>query len=267
MTMDVAPGDEIVETFDHGVVTLCLNRPARLNAITAPMFESLLARCERIAADADVGALVLAGAGRAFCAGGDVREMADRVPEAPAQAVATLRRRMEIARLLHEMPKPTIARVQGPAAGAGFCLALACDMRIAGQEASFTLAFGRVGYASDYGGSYFLPRLVGPAKARELYFTSAVVSAPEALALGLVNHVVPAASLDDEVHALAKGLASGPRVALAQMKRNLNEADGGSLAQVLDTEAEGQIRCRFTEDHREAARAFLERRAPVFRGR
>ncbi len=265
--MERAQDDDIVETFDHGVVTLCLNRPTRLNAITVPMFESLLARCERIAADPDVGALVLAGAGRAFCAGGDIHEMADRAVESPAQAVATLRRRMEIARLLREMGKPTIARVQGPAAGAGFCLALACDMRIAGPDASFTLAFGRVGYASDYGGSYFLPKLVGPAKARELYFTNAVVNVPEALALGIVNRVVPAPSLAAEVDALARSLASGPRVALAQMKRNLNEADGGSLARVLDTEAEGQIRCRFTEDHREAARAFLERRSPVFRGR
>lgn len=265
--MEPAQADDILETVADGVVTLCLNRPARLNAVTAPMFESLLERCERIAADSQIGALVLAGAGRAFCAGGDIHEMADRAAETPAQAVATLRRRMEIARLLHEMPKPTIAKVHGPAAGAGFCLALACDLRIAGPAASFTLAFGRVGYASDYGGSYFLPKLVGPAKARELYFTNAMVTAPEALALGIVNRVVAAGALDTEVATLAGSLAAGPRIALAQMKRNLNEADGGSLAHVLDTEAEGQIRCRFTEDHREAARAFLERRPPRFRGR
>jgi 2-(1,2-epoxy-1,2-dihydrophenyl)acetyl-CoA isomerase len=258
---------DIVETCEDGVVTLLLDRPAQLNAVTAPMFESLLERCERIAGDESVGALVLAGAGRAFCAGGDVKEMADRAPEAPQAAVATLRRRMEIARLLHEMPKPTIAKVQGPAAGAGVCLALACDLRIAGPGASFTLAFGRVGYSGDYGGSYFLPRLVGAAKARELYFTSAKLGAQEALDLGIVNRVVTAEALDAEVAQLAASLASGPRVALAQMKRNLNAADEGTLADVLDIEAEGQIRCRFTEDHREAARAFLERRAPRFRGR
>lgn len=257
----------IVETREEGVVTLLLNRPAQLNAVTAPMFESLLERCERIAADESVGALVLAGAGRAFCAGGDVKEMADRAPEAADAAVATLRRRMEIARLLHEMEKPTIAKVHGPAAGAGCCLALACDLRIAGPGASFTLAFGRMGYAGDYGGSYFLPRLVGPAKARELYYTSVTVGAQEALELRMVNRVVAAEALDAAVAELAASLASGPRVALAQMKRNLNAADERALADVLDIEAEGQIRCRFTEDHREAARAFLERRPPRFRGR
>lgn len=264
MERDAVP---IVEAHHHGVVTLLLDRPDRLNAITAPMFESLLERCTRIASDPEVGALVLAGAGRAFCAGGDVKEMADRAPEPAEVAVATLRRRMELARLLHEMPKPTIARVHGPAAGAGLCLALACDLRIASPDASFTTAFGRVGYAGDYGGSYFLPRLVGQAKARELYFTSATVGADEALALGLVNRIVPGDALDDHVTALAEGLAAGPRVALAQMKRNLATAERGDLGAVLDSEAEGQIRCRFTEDHREAARAFLERRPPRFTGR
>lgn len=257
----------IVETCEEGVVTLLLNRPAQLNAITVSMFESLLERCERIAADERVGALVLAGAGRAFCAGGDVKEMVDRAEEDLAVAVATLRRRMEIVRLLHEMPKPTIARIHGPAAGAGVCLALACDLRIAGPQARFTLAFGRVGYAGDYGGSYFLPKLVGTAKARELYFTSAAVGAQEAAAIGLVNRVVDGDVLDGEVTALATSLASGPRVALAQMKRNLNAAQEGDLRTVLDIEAEGQIRCRFTEDHREGVRAFSERRAPRFRGR
>lgn len=259
--------EPIVETCEGGVVTLLLNRPACLNAITAPMFESLLERCNRIAGDDRVGALVLAGAGRAFCAGGDVKEMVDRGAESEAAAVATLRRRMEIARLLHEMPKPTIAKIHGPAAGAGVCLALACDLRIAGPRASFSLAFGRMGYAGDYAGSFFLPRLVGAAKARELYFTSASIDALEAQALGLVNRVVADESLDNEVSALAGAMASGPRIAFAQMKRNLNAADAGDLGKVLDIEAEGQIRCRLTEDHREAARAFLERRSPVFRGR
>ncbi len=263
----MADAEPIVETFAGGVATLLLNRPARLNALTAPMFESLLERCARIAADERVGALVLAGAGRAFCAGGDVKEMVDRGAESETAAVATLRRRMEVVRLLHEMPKPTLAKIQGPAAGAGVCLALACDVRIAGPAASFTLAFGRVGYAGDYGGSYFLPRLVGAAKARELYFTSASVNAAEAQALGLVNRVVADEALDGDVAALAAALASGPRVALAQMKRNLNASEAGDLGAVLDIEAEGQIRCRLTEDHREAARAFLERRAPQFRGR
>lgn len=266
--MTAATSDLLEARDGDGVVTLTLNRPARLNAITVPMFEQLLATLERLAADAAVGAVVLAGAGRGFCAGGDVGEMANRVPgEAPDDAVRTLRRRMRIAQLLHEMPQPTLAAIQGPAAGAGLCLALACDLRIAGADASFTTAFGRMGYAGDYGGSYFLPRLVGTAKARELYFASAVVGAEEALRIGLVNRLVPTADVAPETHALATALARGPRLALAQMKRNLNCADGGDLAALLDLEAEGQIRCRLTDDHREAARAFVEKRPPRFTGR
>lgn len=257
----------LLETGDDGVTTLTLNRPERLNAITGDMFERLLATLERIAGDASVGAVILAGAGRAFSAGGDIGEMADRNPaESPAEAVRTLRRRMELVRLLHEMPQPTLARVNGPAAGAGMCLALACDLRIAGPAAAFTTAFAKVGYAGDYGGSYFLPRLVGTGKARELYFTAAKVDADEALRIGLVNRVVAQAQLVTATHALAASFAAGPRLALAQMKRNLNRAEGEGLSALLDLEAEGQIRCRLTDDHREAARAFIEKRPPLFKG-
>jgi len=259
--------DHLLESSADGVTTLTFNRPDRLNAISAPMFERLLDTLERLAADTTVGAVVLAGAGRAFSAGGDVGEMANRSPESPADAVRTLRRRMEIVRLLHEMPKPTLARVQGPAAGAGMCLAIACDTRIASPAASFTTAFAKVGYSGDYGGSYFLPRLVGPAKARELYFTASRVDAQEALRIGLVNRLVEQEQLAEATQAAAAALAAGPRLALAQMKRNLNLAGGTGLPALLDLEAEGQIRCRFTEDHREAARAFMEKRPPVFKGR
>lgn len=260
--------DHLLESSADGVTTLTFNRPERLNAISAPMFERLLGILERIAADTSVGAVVLAGAGRAFSAGGDVGEMANRgTAESPEEAVRTLRRRMEIVRLLHEMPKPTLARVQGPAAGAGMCLAIACDMRIASPAARFTTAFARVGYSGDYGGSYFLPLLVGPAKARELYFTASSVDADEALRIGLVNRVVEQAQLAGATQAAAAALAAGPRLALARMKRNLNLAGGNSLPALLDLEAEGQIRCRLTEDHREAARAFMEKRPPVFKGR
>ncbi|MES2972172.1 MAG: enoyl-CoA hydratase [Pseudomonadota bacterium] len=258
----------LLESCIDGVTTLTFNRPDRLNAISAPMFERLLDILERIAADNTVGAVVLAGAGRAFSAGGDVGEMANRgSAETPEDAVRTLRRRMEIVRLLHEMPKPTLACVQGPAAGAGMCLAIACDMRIASPSATFTTAFAKVGYSGDYGGSYFLPRLVGAAKARELYFTASSVNAQEAQRIGLVNRVVEQAELAGITHAMAAALAGGPRLALAQMKRNLNLAGGSGLPALLDLEAEGQIRCRLTEDHREAARAFMEKRPPVFKGR
>jgi 2-(1,2-epoxy-1,2-dihydrophenyl)acetyl-CoA isomerase len=174
---------------------------------------------------------------------------------------------MEVSRWLHELPKPTIAMVRGAAAGAGLSLALACDLRIAGDTARFGTAFARVGYSGDFGGSYFLTRLVGTAKARELYFTADLVDAPQALALGLVNRVVPDARLEEETMALAARLARGPRVAYRYMKKNLNAAETGTLKDVFDLEAWHHTRTGMTEDHREAARAFVDKREPAFRGR
>jgi 2-(1,2-epoxy-1,2-dihydrophenyl)acetyl-CoA isomerase len=191
-------------------------------------------------------------------------EMAGADLEERAQG---LRSRMEVSRWLHEMPKPTIAMVRGPAAGAGLSLALACDLRIAGDSARFGTAFARVGYSGDFGGSYFLTQLVGTAVARELYYTAALVDAPQALALGLVNRVVPDDRLEGETMALASQIASGPRVAHRYMKRNLNAAENGTLKELLDLEAWHHTRTGMTDDHREAARAFVEKRAPVFRGR
>ena len=262
--------DDLIETVEGGVATLTLNRPDRMNAMSPPMMRDLLAAVTRHAADPDIGVVVLTGAGRAFCAGGDVKamaegkEFADDSLEAKAQA---LRGSMEISRLLHEMPKPTIAMVGGAAAGAGLSLALACDLRIAGTEAKFTTAFARVGYSGDFGGSYFLSQLVGTAKARELYYTAALLDAEQALAIGLVNRVVPQAELGAETQALADQLARGPRVALRYMKRNMNAAETGSLTELLDLEAWHHSRCGMTEDHREAAQAFVDKRQPVFKGR
>jgi len=178
-----------------------------------------------------------------------------------------LRSAMEVSRWLHEMPKPTIAMVRGAAAGAGLSLAMACDLRIAGDSARFGTAFARVGYSGDFGGSYFLTRLVGTAKARELYYTAELVDAPQALAWGLVNRVVPDAQLEEETMALASRIAGGPRIALRYMKRNMNAAETGTLKDLLDLEAWHHTRTGMTEDHREAARAFVEKRAPTFRGR
>jgi 2-(1,2-epoxy-1,2-dihydrophenyl)acetyl-CoA isomerase len=212
---------------------------------------------------------VLTGAGRAFCAGGDVKAMAEggNSDQTPEERIVDLRRRMESARLLHEIAKPTIAMVRGPAAGAGLSLALACDLRIAGADARFTTAFAKVGLSGDFGGHYFLTRIVGTAKARELYFTSPMIDATRALELGLVNRVVADAALEAETMALARSLANGPRVALGYMKQNLNLAEGASLAQVMDAEAMRHTRCSATEDHREAAAAFVAKRAPAFKGR
>src|SRR5712692_7543802 len=191
-------------------------------------------------------------------------EMAGDTLEERAQG---LRAHMETSRWLHEMPKPTIAMVRGAAAGAGLSLALACDLRIAGESAKLTTAFARVGYSGDFGGSYYLTQLVGTAKARELYYTADIVDAQQALALGIVNRVAPDARLEEETMALAARLSRGPRIAYRYMRRNFNAAESGTLQDSLDLEAWHHTRCGMTEDHREAAKAFVEKREPVFKGR
>jgi 2-(1,2-epoxy-1,2-dihydrophenyl)acetyl-CoA isomerase len=259
---------ELIETIADGVATLTLNRPDRLNALSAPIMEGLLEALPRLASDAAIGAIVLTGAGRAFCAGGDVKRMAsETVPRSSEEDVARLRSRMEISRLLHEIPKPTIAMVNGAAAGAGLAMALACDLRFAGESARFVTAFAKVGFSGDFGGSYFLSKLVGTGKARELYFTAEPLDASQALSLGIVNRVVRDAELANATMDFARKLAKGPRIALGLMKQNFNAAENGTLSELLDLEARRQIETGKTEDHKEAARAFVEKRAPVFAGR
>ena len=261
---------DLLESVKDGVAVLTLNRPDRLNAMSGEMLDAMLEALPRLADDAAVGALVLTGAGRGFCAGGDVKAMAEGREfggDTLEEKASALRSRMEVARWLHEMPKPTIAMVRGAAAGAGLSLAMACDLRIAGDSARFASAFARVGYSGDFGGSWFLTQLVGTAKARELYYTAEILGAEQALALGLANRVVPDARLEEETLALARRIAAGPRIALRYMKRNMNAAEAGTLKDLLDLEAWHHTRCGMTEDHREAARAFVDKREPVFRGR
>jgi 2-(1,2-epoxy-1,2-dihydrophenyl)acetyl-CoA isomerase len=262
--------EDVLETVKDGVAVLTLNRPERLNAMSGPMLDTLLEALPRLAEDPTVGVVVLTGAGRGFCAGGDVKAMAEgrefggTTFEEKAQA---LRSRMEVSRWLHEMPKVTIAMVRGAAAGAGLSLALACDLRVASDTARFATAFARVGYSGDFGGSWYLTQLVGSAKARELYYTADIVDAQTALALGIVNRVVPDGRLEEETMALAARLGRGPRIAYQYMKRNFNAAESGTLKDSLDLEAWHHTRCGMTEDHREAARAFVDKREPVFKGR
>src|SRR5262252_740549 len=264
--MDALP--ELLETIEDGIATLTFNRPERMNALSTPIMEGLLHGLPRLAGDPAVKVVVLTGAGHAFCAGGDVKDMAQGGEQrSAAEATSRLRSRMEVSRILHELPKPTIAMINGAAAGAGLALALACDLRVAGTSARLVTAFVRVGFSGDFGGSYFLTRLVGTAKARELYFTGRPVDADEALTLGLVNRVVPDDQLRDATMELARSLALGPSVALSLMKRNLNGAESGDLTELLDMEAVHQVQTSRTEDHREAAKAFVEKRAPVFTGR
>ena len=263
--------EELLYRLENRVAQLTLNRPERLNALTKDMMAALRERLSACAMDDAVGCVVLTGAGNAFCAGGDVRVQArvaaEGTPETPEQRSDLLRASMEASRLLHEMPKPTIAMLNGVAAGAGMSLALACDLRIAGRSARITTAFAKVGLSGDYGGTWFLTQLVGPAKARELYFLSEVLDAARIEALGLANRVVGDDELVGETMALAEKIANGPSVAFRYMKRNLNVAVRGSLSEGLDSEAFGMLRARASEDHKEAARAFVEKRPPVFKGR
>ena len=260
---------DLLEQVKDGVAVLTMNRPERLNALSRPMLDAMAEALSRLTADPAIGVVVLTGAGKAFCAGGDVKAMAEgaEFQDPLEERAQQLRGRMEVSRWLHEMPKPTIAMVRGAAAGAGLSLALACDLRVAGDSARFATAFARVGYSGDFGGSWYLTQLVGSAKARELYYTADIVDAAEALRLGIVNRVVPDARLEEETLALAARLARGPRIAYRYMKRNINAAEHGSLKDALDLEAWHHTRCGMTEDHREAAKAFVEKREPVFRGR
>jgi 2-(1,2-epoxy-1,2-dihydrophenyl)acetyl-CoA isomerase len=258
---------EFIETIEGGVATLRLNRPDRLNALSTPIMEGLLEALPRLADDGAVGAIVLTGTGRAFCAGGDVKSMAEgSVQRSSEEAVAHLRGRMEVSRLLHEVPKPTIAMVNGVAAGAGLSLALACDLRIAARSARLVTAFANIGFSGDFGGSYFLSKLVGTGKARELYYTAEPIEAEQALSLGIINRMVDDDQLVQAAASLARRLAQGPRVALARMKQNFNAAESATLGELLDLEARHQVETGRTQDHKEAARAFVEKRAPVFVG-
>ncbi|MBL4906639.1 MAG: enoyl-CoA hydratase [Sneathiella sp.] len=265
--------DNLIETIENGVATLTMNRPESRNAFTRDMVTDMLEALPRFAADRSVRCVVLTGAGGAFSAGGDVKSFADKAGTEEAEGgydfnlkVDELRARMEVSRYLHEMPKPTLAVIPGPAAGAGLSLALACDMRIAVDTAKMTTAFSKVGLSGDFGGSYFLTNLVGAAKARELYFTGKVLSGAEACDLGMVNKAVSEADLPAEAKAMAEQLASLPTVAVGFMKKNLNKALHSDLAEVLDWEAVHMMSTFDTSDHKGAAKAFVEKRAPIFKG-
>jgi 2-(1,2-epoxy-1,2-dihydrophenyl)acetyl-CoA isomerase len=262
--------DALIEELKDGLLTLTMNRPERRNAMSAEMMEGLLQAVSKAAANPDVGAVLLRGAGGTFCVGGDVKGMNERSGgERPPvdQRAEELRRRMEVSRLLHDMRKPTVAAISGAAAGAGLSLALACDIRVAGTSAKITTAFAKVGLSGDFGGTYFLTKLVGTSKARDLYFTSPILTGEEAYAMGIVSRVVPDAEVDKVAHDIALSLAKGPRITLAYMKQNLNLAETMPLAAVFDAEALQHSRCGDTEDHKEAAAAFVQRRQPVFKGR
>jgi 2-(1,2-epoxy-1,2-dihydrophenyl)acetyl-CoA isomerase len=258
----------LLEITTNGLRTLAMNRPDRRNALDTELCERLLQATTAAAADTSVRAVLLRGEGHSFCVGGDVKSMAEGVgrTQTVEQRTQGLRRRMEASRMLHVMPKPTLAAIRGAAAGAGLSLALACDFRIAARSAKFTTAFAKVGLSGDFGGTWFLTRILGSARARDLYLRPRVLTADEAFSLGLVTQVVDDDQLEAAALAFANELASGPSVTLAYIKQNLNNAETGSLESSLDMEAMHHIRCAATDDHREAAAAFVEKRTPVFKG-
>ena len=268
---------DLTGTIEDGVAVIVMNRPERRNALSGGMLTALSAALSACESDSAVGCIVLTGAGGAFCAGGDVKGMADGTGGgSTASAGADIDSRIHAQRLsqrstagkLYKMPKPTIAALPGAAAGAGLSLALACDLRIAADTAVMTTAFAKVGFSGDYGGTYFLSQLVGSAKARELYYLSDRIDMKEALRLGLVNWVVPAADLHAETLKIAHRLAKGPRVAYRYMKENINRAfSGADVDDCLDLEATHHVHTGLTEDHRDAAKAFVEKREPAFKGR
>lgn len=257
----------VLQHLDSGLLTITLNRADRRNALNPEMTRGLLEATQRAAEDHEVRAVLFKGAGGTFCVGGDVKSMAAGRAPLPVEAkLSTLRRGMEVSRILHQMPKPVVAQLDGAAAGAGLSMALACDLRVASQSCKITTAFAKVGFSGDYGGTYFLTQLLGSAKARELYLLSPVLSAQEALALGMVSRVVPDADIDAAARDLAMSLAQGPSIALGYIKRNINNAEHLSLEACFDGEAIHHTRTGETADHKEAAKAFVEKRTPVFRG-
>lgn len=265
---------ELLASLDAGVLTLTLNRPEARNAMTRAMNQALAEQLARAELNPEVKCLVLTGAGGGFCAGGDVKGMAASGdgtvgPRTIDEAIHVQRvNQRETAGRLFKMPKPTLAVLPGAAAGAGLALALACDLRLMSSKAIMTTAFARVGFSGDYGGTYFMTQLVGAAKARELYFLSERVSADEAVRLGLANWSCAPEELAERTLQITQRLANGPTVAYRYMKENLNRAlAGGELHDCLDLEATHHIHCGQTEDHREAAKAFVEKREPVFKGR
>ena len=265
---------DLLASLDEGVLTLTMNRPEARNAMSAAMTTALAERLAAAELDASVKCIVLTGAGKGFCSGGDVKAMAGGGGGGGA-AATTLDGAIHAQRVnqratagkLFKMPKPTIASLPGAAAGAGLGLALACDLRIMASNAILTTAFARVGFSGDYGGTYFLTQLVGSAKARELYFLSDRVSAEEALGLGLTNWVCEPEQLADRTRELASRLASGPTIAYRYMKENLNRAMIADIDDCLDLEATHHVHTGMTEDHREAVKAFVAKQDPVFKGR
>lgn len=257
----------VLQSRRESVFTITLNRPDRLNALNSALGQALLDSLNSAMHDNAVRAVVLTGAGRGFCAGGDIdllRKARERDDVTEVESLLKLGKRIILA--IATMPKPVIAAVNGPAAGAGANLALACTTRIASEQASFIQSFAKIGVFPDFGGTYFLPRLVGPALAMELMLTAETVSAAEALRIGLVSHVVPPECLEAETSLLANRLAAAPPIVVRGIKQALCVDGREHLERALDEEIRWQVTCFRSRDCLEGLHAFFEKRAPRFQG-
>jgi 2-(1,2-epoxy-1,2-dihydrophenyl)acetyl-CoA isomerase len=255
-------------TEDAGITTITLNRPEKLNSLAGHMRRDLAEALEAAGSERGVHVVVITGAGRAFCAGGDVAAMADLIERHDAEEFSRLLgSARRVVTSIRQMTKPVIASINGPAFGAGFNLALACDLLIASSTATFSESFAKVGLHPDWGGTYFLPRLVTPNKACEMFFLGDPIGADEALRLGLVNYVVAPEELEAETRKLAERLRAAPAIALAAAKQAVYRSQAAELEEMLRYETEAQMRCFDSQDGAEGVRAFMEKRAPKFTGR
>ena len=267
--------EELLCRLEDRVAIITLNRPKKKNALSDHLTPALRQTLLDLETKREVGCILITGSGDAFCAGGDIggmggnaskdEEVSER-PTAEERVRALIHKQETLTLRLADHAKPTIAALPGVAAGAGLCIALACDIRVACRSAFVTTAYRNIGFSGDYGGSWLLTQLVGPSKAKELFFTGRRVQSDEALALGIFNNVFEDASFENEALAIAKQIASGPPIAIAFMKEHINRAVTGDLRSNLAMEADRLIRCAATSDHKEAVKAFMEKRTPVFTG-
>ncbi len=248
------------------IATLTFNRPDKLNALSPELLEQSIACLKGWSSDPGVAVIIVTGAGRAFCAGGDISMMREDGESGFEQRVDRLRGWQELSWLLYSLPKITIAAVNGVAMGAGLGIALSCDLRMASEQARFGTAYARIAYAGDFGVTWLLTHYAGAAKAKELLFLADPFDAAEAARLGLVNRVVAHDRLPAETATLAGRLAQGPLTSYRYMKENVNAATNADYRVLLDREAETNHRCGETADHREGVQAFLEKRAAKFTG-
>lgn len=275
MTRTIDTGtDHLLAEVDDGVGIITFNRPQARNALSGPMLSAMAEVLVEFESAPDVRVVVVTGNGGAFCAGGDVKGFAEGSATSSGGGLSMDERihRQRVSQratsgALFHMPKPTIAAIPGPFAGAGMGIALACDLRVALDTAIMVTAFARVGFSGDYGGSWFLTQLVGPSKAKELYYLSPRLGMEEAASLGLVNRVTTADDFESTWRALAKQLAAGPAIAYRYMNENINRAVDGELRECMDLEVTHHTHTGTTEDHLAASKAFVAKTEPVFKGR